>query len=149
MAEQTWQEITAENEKETRRLEGLIKKLTDRELSLPMEAGWTVASVLAHMAFWDIRAARLIDLWKQKGVEYSPLDADLVNKVNREIFLALPPRAAAELALDKARSIDRLLTNLDPAFIEKVRTIGQNVRLERFNHRRLHLDEIEKKLKMK
>lgn len=148
MAEQTWQEITAENEKETRRLEALVKKLTDKELSLPMQAGWTVASVLVHMAFWDIRAARLIELWKQKGVEYSPLDTDLINEVNREIFLGLPSRAAADLVLENARSLDRMLRDLEPGFIEEIRAIGKNVRLERYIHRRLHMDEIEKTLKI-
>jgi hypothetical protein len=51
MSEKTWQQITIENEDETRRLEELVNKLTDRELSLPMDAGWTVSSVMAHMAF--------------------------------------------------------------------------------------------------
>ena len=147
MSEITWQQIIIENENATHRLEELVNRLTDRELSTPMEAGWTVASVLAHMAFWDIRAVKLIDLWKQSGVEYSPLDTELVNEVTREIFIKLPPRVAAQVAIENARIVDQALKDLSPEFIEKIRTIGQNVRLERYVHRSLHVDEIEKAIK--
>jgi Mycothiol maleylpyruvate isomerase N-terminal domain len=148
MSEITWPQIIVENEKETRRLEGLVHKLTDRELSHPMNAGWTVSSVLAHLVFWDIRAMKLIDKWKQSGVEYSSLDTDVINEVTREIFIGLPPRVAADLAVEKARMLDRMIRELEPGFIEKIRTVGQNVRLERYIHRRLHLDEIEQALKI-
>ncbi len=147
MSENTWQQITIENENETNRLERLVSKLTDQELSLPMDAGWTVSSVLAHLAFWDIRAMKLINLWKQSDVEYSALDTDIINEVTREIFIEMPPRIAANIAVEKARILDQILKELEPEFIEKIRTVGKNVRLERYIHRRLHLDEIEKALK--
>ena len=37
-----------ENQTQLARLEALVNKLSDRELSRPLEAGWTVAGVLAH-----------------------------------------------------------------------------------------------------
>jgi hypothetical protein len=147
MDEKTWSQITIENEKETNRLEQLVNNLTDREVSAPMNAGWTVSSVLAHLAFWDIRAIKLINKWKQSGVEYSSLDTDIINEVTRELFIGLPPRVAANIAIEKARMLDRMIGDLEPGFIEKIKTIGQNVRLERYIHRRLHIDEIEKAVK--
>jgi hypothetical protein len=146
MNELTWKQILENNVIETDRLEELAHKCSDADLSRPMDAGWTIAAVLAHLAFWDIRAAKLIDLWKQKDVEYSPLDTDLVNEVTREIFLELPPRAAANFAIEKARIVDRAIAELEPELIENIRTVGKNVRLERYIHRRTHLEEIEKAL---
>ena len=60
------------------------------------------------------------------------------------MFLALPPRAAARLAIEKAHLVDQAIAELDPEFIEKIKTVGKNVRLERYIHRRLHMDEIER-----
>ncbi len=147
MTENTWQQIIIENENATKRLEQLVNKLTDCELSHPMAAGWTVSSVLAHLAFWDIRAATLINKWKQSGVEYSSLDTDVINEVTRVIFNGLSPRVAANITIENARILDRLIRDLDPEFIEKIKTDGRNVRLERFIHREEHMDEIEKVLK--
>jgi hypothetical protein len=147
MSEKTWQQIIMENENETHRLEELVNRLTDQQLSTPMEAGWTVASVMAHLAFWDIRVVKLIELWKKSGVEYSPMDTELINEVTRELFIKLSPRVAAQIAIENARIVDRSIKDLSPDFIEKIRTVGQNVRLERYVHRSLHMDEIEKTLK--
>ena len=49
----------AENDRERRRLEALVGKLDDAALSRAMPAGWTVAAVLAHLAFWDQRIVLL------------------------------------------------------------------------------------------
>jgi hypothetical protein len=148
MSEKTWTQIVVENENETDRLEVLVNNLTDRELSIPMEAGWTVSSVLAHLSFWDIRAIKLINKWKQSGVEYSALDTDIINEVTREIFNELPPRIAANFTIEKSRVLDRMIRDLDPEFMEKIKTIGRNVRLERYIHRRLHIEEIQKAMKI-
>ena len=51
----------AENDRERRRLEALVGKRDDAALSRPMPDGWTVASVLAHLAFWDQRIATFIE----------------------------------------------------------------------------------------
>ena len=147
MAENTWQQIIMKNENATKRLEVLVNKLTDRELSHPMAAGWTISSVLAHLAFWDIRAATLINKWKQSEVEFSSLDTDVINEVTRVIFNGLPPRVAANITVENARILDQLIGELEPEFIEKIKTDGRNVRLERFTHREEHMDEIEKALK--
>ena len=50
-----------ENRAQLERLRALVDRLSDQELSRPMEAGWTVAGVLAHLAFWDFRIVTLLD----------------------------------------------------------------------------------------
>jgi Mycothiol maleylpyruvate isomerase N-terminal domain len=44
------------NTAERARLEAVVGRLTDADLKRPLAAGWTVAAVLAHLAFWDQRA---------------------------------------------------------------------------------------------
>ena len=54
----------ADNDRERRRLEALVGKLDDAALSRTMPDGWTVAGVLAHLAFWDQRIVTFIALLK-------------------------------------------------------------------------------------
>jgi hypothetical protein len=42
------------------RLQVLVARLDDAELAYPLGDEWTVAAVLAHLAFWDRRAAILL-----------------------------------------------------------------------------------------
>lgn len=147
MNELTWKQILESNAVETQRLSDLVDQCSDADLARPMDAGRTVGTVMAHLAFWDIRAAKLIELWQHQEVEYSALDTDLVNEVMREVVIELPPRAAARLAVEKARIVDRAIAELEPELIEEIRTVGKNVRLERYIHRRTHMDEIGKAIK--
>jgi hypothetical protein len=111
-----------------------------------MAAGWTAAAILAHLAFWDARAITLIRKWQKAGVGESPIDTDVVNEATRELCLAIPPRAAATLALEKATKLDNIIEDLSPEWVDRIVEIGKTVHLKRFPHRREHLDEIEKVL---
>src|SRR5882672_2875973 len=51
----------ARNETERTRLRALVARLSDTDLARPLPAGWTVAGVLAHLAFWDQRALALLE----------------------------------------------------------------------------------------
>lgn len=63
---------------------------------------WTVATLLAHLAFWDQRVLALLRRWKEKGVDLSPIDADAVNETLRPLCLALALRAASTALADFA-----------------------------------------------
>jgi hypothetical protein len=64
------------NAREREHLAALADRLTDVELSRPMEAGWTAAGVLAHLAFWDLRALALLRKWQSEGIGPSPMDKE-------------------------------------------------------------------------
>ena len=134
------------NAVEREHLVSLAGRLTDDELSRPLDAGWTVSAVLAHLAFWDQRALILLDKWQQHGIGPSPMDSDIVNEAMRPHCLAIPPRVAARLAIGCATAIDRIIEQLDPALLAEVETQGQTVRLDRAHHRRMHLEQIEQTL---
>jgi uncharacterized damage-inducible protein DinB len=140
------QSYTSENAAEREHLSSLANRLTDEELARPMDAGWTVSAVLAHMAFWDHRALVLIKKWEQEGIGPSPMDTDIVNEATRLLCLAIPPRTAAELAISCTQNIDQALERISPAMAAEMERIGKTVRLNRADHRRNHLGQIEKAL---
>jgi Mycothiol maleylpyruvate isomerase N-terminal domain len=138
----------AENDRERRRLEALVGKLDDTTLSRAMPAGWTVAGVLAHLAFWDQRIVTFIDLLK-RGVKIpaeDPIEIEWINEAAKPTQLALPPRRAATLAVDTARAIDQAVATLSDELLARNAAAGSPINLLRAEHRREHLDEIEQML---
>ena len=136
--------FVAENTKERERLISLANRLTDEELSLPLGDGWTISVALAHLSFWDQRSLFLLRKWKKTGVvEPSAIDIDVTNNSLLSIWLALPPRAAAGLAVTSAEEIDRELEEAPTELITKIESLGEKFRLYRSIHRKLHVDQIE------
>ena len=135
--------FVSENAKERERLRRLVERITDMELGLPLGEGWTIASALAHLAFWDQRALVLMRKWKGSGVAPSPVDDDVTNDSILPLCLAIPPRTAANLALAAAESIDRELEEAGDGLIGDIRQLGARFRLYRGDHRKDHLDQIE------
>src|SRR3989454_3046697 len=86
----------AENDTQRERLRSLVRRLTDQELGRPMSAGWTIAGVLGHLAFWDQRLLVLLERWEREGPAAVPraLDHAAVDWIND---------AAKPLLLERAR----------------------------------------------
>lgn len=133
-----------ENARERERLSALVGRLTDEQLSLPLGDDWTIAVALAHLAFWDQRSFVLMRKWKKSGVvEPSPIDVDITNDALRSLWMLLPPRKAANLAVTCAEAIDRELEDASNEMIEQIETLEGKSRIYRSIHRKLHLDQIE------
>jgi DinB superfamily len=135
----------AVNDRERHRLEALVDKLDDKALSQAMPAGWTVAGVLAHLAFWDQRIILLIELLK-RGVSIpteNPIEVEWINDAAKPTQLALPPRRAATLAVETARATDKAVAALSDELLARNTVAGSPINLLRAEHRREHLDEIE------
>jgi hypothetical protein len=138
--------FVADNARELDRLRALTERLTDEELIFPIGNGWTIAVALAHLAFWDQRALFLLRKWKKDGVEASPIDIDITNDALLPLWLAVPPRKAANLAISSAEAIDRELEEAPTELINEIVSLGEKFRLYRSFHRKQHLDEIEEYL---
>jgi uncharacterized damage-inducible protein DinB len=141
----------AENDAERKRLRALVRRLSDEDLARPMDAGWTVAGVLAHVALWDQRILVLLDEWERRGPSWTPpvedaRDVDWVNDAAKPLCLALPPRVAAELALSVAETVDERVAAVSDALIEANARAGV-LNWRRAEHRREHLDEIDRALR--
>ena len=136
----------AENARERERLKSLVARLSDADLGRSVGHGWTVATTLVHLAFWDLRAVTLIDRYEREGVRPSPVDIDVVNDTVRALGAAMPPRAAARLAIEAAETADRRVEALPDRTIEAVGAAGNPFNPSRHVHRAEHLDEIERAL---
>ena len=136
-----------ENTHERQRLRTLVARLSDDDLTRALPNGWTVAITLAHLAFWDRQRLALLRRWERDGVKPAPADADTINEGVRVLATALPPRAAAQLALDAAEAVDQALEQLSAAMVTQIEAGGQASLLRRAAHRRGHLDRIEQALR--
>ena len=132
----------AHNEASLIRLRQFCSALTRETLGRPVVAGWTVAALLLHMAFWDRRASLLISRWLKSGVEDSPIDSDVVNDSIKDMLLAVPPEAAPRLALAAAEEADRAIAGIPASILSEIEGRDVHVRLDRAHHRNMHLDEI-------
>jgi mycothiol maleylpyruvate isomerase-like protein len=139
----------AENNRERARLRALVERLSDGDLARPLDAGWTVGAVLAHLAFWDERILVLIERWEKEGLRSTPRsfdekDVDWINDSTKALCLALPPREAARLAVATAEAADRRVEALSDQHVAANAAAGTPISLVRAEHRREHLDEIER-----
>lgn len=143
--------VAANNEQRTR-LKVFVERCTEADLGHEMPAGWTVAAVLAHMAFWDQRSALLLQRWQQDGVTPPPDDEaniDWINDATKPLFLAVVPQRAAEIAVASAEAADRAAEWLPQQLVERNAAMGTPVNLVRADHRRGHLDDIQQALRMR
>ena len=138
--------IIRENQVMHEALERLAGRLTDEDLVRPMGSEWTPAKAFIHLAFWDVRAVVLIEKWRREEVGPSPADVDVINDSVLAVCGAVPPRAAAELAVRKSAEINRLIEGLPQEMIERIAEKGPAVHLARHEHKRIHIAEIEKAL---
>lgn len=140
--------FVVENLAQLRRLQELVETMTDDDLAAPMEAGWTVASVLAHVAFWDYRTLAQLERWGPDGTGEQPrfdqaAEEDWINDANKRIFLAIPPRVAAGIAIEAAEAADQAVAAMSDELHAKNEELGRPLNPFRAEHRGEHLDEIE------
>lgn len=134
----------AANARSRQRLRTLVARLADADLQRPVAHGWTVADSLVHLAFWDLRAVELIDRFQHEGARPSPVDVDVVNDAVRALGRAIPPHAAARLAVEAAEAADGRIEAMPDALVDAVPAAGHPFDLTRHVHRNGHLEEIER-----
>ena len=139
----------AKNGAARQRLEKFVASCSDTDLAHPMPAGWTVAAVLVHLAFWDNRIQLLLDRWPTENVPPPALseDVDWINDAAKPMQLALSPRRAAELTVASAQTVDRTLQGLSDDMLSRIIQSNAPLNLDRAEHRNQHLDEIEAALR--
>ena len=139
-----------QNAESRRRLAELTRRLSAEDLARSTDYGWTVAALLAHLAFWDQRVLVILKRWREEGFDPSPIDAMAVNDSLRVICHALEPRTAIDLCLTSAEAVDAALEALTPELTrqmeEHAAAAQTQFRMNRALHRDGHLDDIEKLL---
>jgi hypothetical protein len=144
---QTTFSFLEENRVSRHRLENFVQRLSEDDLARSNPHGWTVAALLAHLAFWDQRVLVLLRRWKAEGVDESPVDPDMINDSLRPLCLALDPRAAIELCLSSAAAVDAELETITAELVETIEASPNHFRFNRALHRNDHLNEVEELLR--
>jgi hypothetical protein len=137
------------NKASREKMRALIEGMSDEELALPTVAGWTIASTLAHIAFWDFRILYLLNHWKENEIAPSPYDVDAINEAHKPLCSALPPRTAAKLAMQAAEAIDSAIENTSDALVQQIQSAKVQFKFERNEHREYNLEEIKQALSKK
>ncbi len=136
-----------QNNAERERLRTLVSRLSDEQLDRPLgHGGWTVAVALAHLAFWDQYALGTLTDCECGELRPPSTVSDAINDAAVPLWLAIPPRAAAQLAVDAAEAVDRRVSDASPQVVEALKATGRERTLNRHLHRREHLEEIERAL---
>jgi hypothetical protein len=128
------------------RLRNVVARLGEEDLRRSLDHGWTVATALAHLAFYDRRALVLLDRVPMTDFALSPTDIDTINATILYLTRLIPPSAAAEEAVAAADELDPRLEALSTEFLERNFAAGRPLRLDRAAHRQDHLDQIERVL---
>src|SRR4030095_1532086 len=128
------------------RIRALAERLTDEEMQTKVGEHWTVGVVFAHLAWWDRRVMYALDMTEKNGEVFNP-DIDIfVNDLSLPLWLAVPPREAARIAIEASETLDKRLEEYDPALLEEI--FNYNKRwVIRALHRNEHLDEADAALK--
>jgi uncharacterized damage-inducible protein DinB len=137
------------NDRERERLREFIDRLDDDALAAPANEYWTVAAVLGHMAYWDIRVlvlAEKIDRGEPWVAGDAEPEGDWLNDSTRPLLHAIAPRAAAELALRIAEETDARVAELPPDRMAPLDPESP-ISPDRADHRGEHLDELERLLR--
>ena len=138
----------ARNRASRERLGAVIERLGDRVILL--EGGWTASALLAHIAFWDRLATVRLEKYLRDGeppVTAPPALTDLTNGGAMRQWMDTPPAVAGRQASDAAEAMDRLVESLSPDKLAALKAFDRLQLYDRADHRKLHLDEIERALR--
>ena len=126
------------NVEATERLAKVVARLSDADLARDLGAGWTVTTALGHLAFWDRQERLALAAWPDRVST-----GDEVNAALEPLLTALEPRAAARLAVESARDLDREIEAVSESTRAEIVSGGFGYIVERAPHRLEHLAQIE------
>jgi hypothetical protein len=134
------------NRASTERIRALTAHWTDEEMQHRVGEHWTVAIALAHLAFWDRRAMYVLDMTERDGKLFVPEIDIFVNDLSLPLWAAIPPRAAARIAIAMAEYLDVRLERYPSGLLEEIFSYNQRW-VVRAMHRGEHLNEVENALR--
>jgi len=123
-----------------------MTKLSDEDLTTPVGEHWTVAVLLAHLAFWDQRVLFALEKTEQDGKLFAHQADIYVNDYVLPLLVAIPPREAVRVALESAEALDGRLESFPQALTDEVNQYNPRW-VNRSLHRNDHLNEAEAALR--
>lgn len=134
------------NRSQTERLRRLVQRLDAARLAVRLPNGWTVAGILAHLAFWDRQRFCLMRRWAAGDSCSGAYDGDLFNETMRPLLELIPPERASSAAVQAAEEVDALLLQVSDAAVAAALARPDAPNLDRGSHRGYHLDQVERAL---
>jgi hypothetical protein len=134
------------NRASTNHIRDLAARLTDEEMQHPVGEHWTVAIALAHLAWWDRRVLYVLDMTERTGELFVPEIDIVVNDLSLPLWAAIPPRAAARIAIESAEALDKRLEGYPEALLALIYAYNKRW-IVRALHRGEHLDEVDAALR--
>jgi hypothetical protein len=133
------------NKSSLEELRAYVENLTEEQLRLQIDEDWTVSGVLAHIAFWDRRAALVVErVLKDNTYHHVREDADVINATAIPQWRRLEPSQAIEDMIEAGEFLNRTVDLLDEETAQRLPTTGTNV--GRANHRLEHLEQLKQHL---
>jgi uncharacterized damage-inducible protein DinB len=133
------------------RILALVAPLTDAQMAVAFEGGWTIAAELGHLAFWDrVHVGRLRAALEAGGDLPARLPegaTDALNDAGLYQWRMIDGTTAARLFGEASEAADAYLATLEPAVVERIRAAGLERQVDRFRHRTDHGDAIEQALR--
>ena len=134
------------NRASTARIRALAARLSDQQMQTRVGEHWTVGIVFAHLAWWDRRVMYVLDMTEKDGKLFIPEIDIFVNDLSLPLWAAIPPRAAARIAIETAETLDTRLEDYSPELLEQIYNYNKRWVI-RALHRGEHLDEADTALK--
>jgi DinB superfamily len=135
-----------QNRASRERIRVLAERLSDEEMQTKVGEHWTVGVVFAHLAWWDRRVMYVLDMTQKNGKVFNPEIDIFVNDLSLPLWLAVPPREAARIAIETSETVDKRLEEYSPALLEEIYNFNKRW-VVRALHRNEHLDEADAALK--
>lgn len=138
------------NDQSRERLARLVATLTPTQLTVDLGEGWTVASALAHMGFWDrwqeVRWTEML-AGRWSADDDSMIDAEHVaNEALHPYWSGIDAEDIPTLALDAATKLDAVIASAPDAILDSLEGGPSAFLIHRHRHRDQHIDHIERSL---
>jgi uncharacterized damage-inducible protein DinB len=147
MTDRSFQRANAESRE---RLARLVATLTPAQMAIDVGGGWTVASVLAHLGFFDRFHA---ERWTEMLAGRWSADDESLIAAEHLALKALDPYWAgmdspdlSNLALEATARLDALIANAPNATVDAIERGVAAYLLHRHRHRGEHIDQIERSI---
>lgn len=134
---------------ETERAERLLKTMTPAGWVLDLGGGWTVGTMILHLAYWDRMTSTRLRAYVETGRLAEVPDEptiDAINDAARWQAVNVTLGEGAAMFLQAAGDIDGLVSSLSPQQVQHLFDKGREFWARRFLHRRAHLPRIEQAL---
>ena len=137
-------EILRKNAESRDRLLALVEHLDEQTLNRQVEAEWSLAALLAHVAFWDQICAVRWDAYDRGGslVDVPDTLIDLINAANVPTWRALSGRAAVDVLRRAMEETDARIARLPDTAVQVATSGGFTYMLDRTGHRDEHATQI-------